>query len=98
MERNYLASIFFYQIYYINIILPLFYINFIIKLVLIKPYLFKHLEIKIAIKSVNQTNNMYKSNYSQNLLDIYSMFMVISQFKLIGNSIALKYQKIENSV
>lgn len=88
---------FLYQPHCINIIPPFLHINFII--LLISTGLFsKCFIIKIVIKRADQTNKAYKSNYSQNLDSVHSIFMIITQSKLVANDRAVKSQKMENFV
>lgn len=50
----------------------------------------KHLEIRITIKSADQTNKTYRLNYSQNFSDVYFISMVITQPKLIAKDRGIK--------
>lgn len=45
------------------------------------------------MKTTNQSNKAYKLNYSQNLDDIYFIFMVTIQPKLIANIRVMKVIK-----
>lgn len=53
--------------------------------------LFERLETKVIIKPANQTNEPCKLNYNQNLGDIYSISMVITQLNFILNGRTVKY-------
>ena len=50
------------------------------------------------MKPADQTDKACRSNVGQDLGGVQSMFMVIIQLKLIANSRAVKYQKVEESV
>lgn len=63
-----------------------------------RDFVFQSVETRIVMKPIDYINEIYRSNHSQNLADVYSISMVIIQSKLIDNRKAIESQKIEDSV